>query len=487
MQHIHHTAHHQPRCFAPCRTCSLHAHGRWVPASRAYVEPADEQILRVMDEKNRNQSGCSRHGKAALPAQEFEPSHCTLKRFDRAAACSALGSRKSLVFVGDSLTSQLFYSLALLLGGFAEAGRIQMHASVCNDQVRMVFVRSDLALWMPAVSDNSTMRWKREMDDRAIGHVNPFLVNGLWQQRAVRDADILVIGAGLHYGGTTWSLDRNRIARTPNSTKGPPRPDNGLAFRNLNYTLARALEARGHWGHHPASLIVLGAPVPIPACRRYTQPITLAEAFRARLEYTPKSDPDFAAFLAKFHYNVLELWQSLFETNTILQRTASSWDASFLDVAPISMTRPDGASAQHGGGGIAYDCLHSCQPGPVDTWTRLLLALVDDNRDEIFGDNWQSPSRFFRGRFVERKGFLQARSTYFLEECSERPDCWSAEEDGLAPNSTGTRFAVAKDGKTRTTSKAKPCCAVEPLPDARGEPWWPFGDGPGVGVRSLAT
>ena len=190
-----------------------------------------------MDEKNRNQSGCSRHGKAALPAQEFEPSHCTLKRFDRAAACSALGSRKSLVFVGDSLTNQLFYSLALLLGGFAEAGRIQMHASVCNDQVRMVFVRSDLALWMPAVSDNSTMHWKREMDDRAIGHVNPFLVNGLWQQRAVRDADILVIGAGLHYGGTTWTLDRNRIARTPNSTNGPPRPDNGLAFRNLNTLL----------------------------------------------------------------------------------------------------------------------------------------------------------------------------------------------------------------------------------------------------------
>ena len=496
MQHIHHTAHHQPRCFAPCRTCSLHAHGRWVPASRAYVEPADEQILKTMDEKNRNQSGCSRHHKEALPAQEFEPSHCTLKRFDRAAACSALGSRKSLVFVGDSLTHQLFYSLALLLGGSVAAGRIQVHASLCNDQVRMLFVRSDLALWLPTLSDsyNISEHRKRGIDEKAVGRANPFLVNGQWVQRAVRDADVLVIGTGLHYGMTTWSLDRNRIARDPNSTHGPPRPDNGLVFRNLNYTLARALEARGHWGHHPASLIVLGAPVPIPACRRYTQPITLAEAFRARLEYTPESDPDFAEFLTKFPANILELWQSLFETNTILQRTASSWDASFLDVAPISMTRPDGASAQQGGGGLAYDCLHSCQPGPVDTWTRLLLALVDDNRDEIFGgDNWQSPSRFFRGRFAEEcKPFCSflnltaTRSTQFFEECSERPDCWSTEEDGLAFNS-GTRFAVAKDGKTRTTSASKPCCAVKPLPDARGEPWWPFGDGPGVGVRTLAT
>ena len=56
--------------------------------------------------------------KAGAPRTHFnwEPTHCSLKDFDRAAACAALRGRVVHI-VGDSLSAQLFLSMTMILGG----------------------------------------------------------------------------------------------------------------------------------------------------------------------------------------------------------------------------------------------------------------------------------------------------------------------------------------------------------------------------------
>ena len=119
------------------------------------------------------------------------------------------------------------------------------------------------------------------------------------------------------------------------------------------------------------------------------------------------------------------------------------------------------AAAQTHASVDTYDCLHSCQPGPVDTWARLLLALVDDNRDSFLGGDRPSPSRFFAGRLANRSTFL-ARSigtsaTLAFEGCTENPECRDSDEPS----------AVRQPPRLA-------CCAVSTQPAATAEPWWPF-------------
>ena len=72
--------------------------------------------------------------------------------FTTEASCNTLRG-KQLLFAGDSTMWQLFLSFVLMHGG--QLGRnmvmtsaaTDLSASVCDDQVRAVFVRSDLLLW----------------------------------------------------------------------------------------------------------------------------------------------------------------------------------------------------------------------------------------------------------------------------------------------------------------------------------------------------
>jgi hypothetical protein len=419
--------------------------------------------------------------KHPVPAMEFHPEHCTLRHYHRESACALLDG-KSLLFVGDSLAMQQYSALMILLGGNVSSGKVQSHASMCNHRTRAVFVRSDLALWLPMPSNEATSSEKTRYlrAHKSLRHLNPLLLMGTFEQRAVRDADVLVLGVGHHYGITSWGIQRARQVRdnnTSQSRQGPPRPDtSGLLTRSLNYTLTRLVDARRRWGHAPASVIILGAPVPIPACRRYKRPLTLTEALAARLDYhAANRDSKFARVMEKFPVSLLELWQQLFEANAVLQWTAGSFGASFVDVAPISMMRPDAAAAQQTGD---YDCLHSCVPGPVDTFVRLLLGLIDDNRAVFLGGDRPSPSRFFKGALANASTFLfraySQSATSHLESCTEDPGCH--DDEGVAAGSSPPRMG---------------CCAVGSQPNAMIEAWWPLKtDGAAltrdVGIRTLA-
>lgn len=104
---------------------------------------------------------------------------------------------------------------------------------------------------------------------------------------------------------------------------------------------------------------------------------------------------------------------------------ALSIGSSYIDIGPISALRPDGAMARftkkarsHAliheravttrslrsqAGTIDEDCLHSCLPGPVDTWSRLLLSLIQQRFSRpLSGEPHPAPvsvrtgSRFFQ-------------------------------------------------------------------------------------------
>ena len=187
----------------------------------------------------------------------------------------------------------------------------------------------------------------------------------------------------------------------------------------------------------------------------------------ARLEYTPEREPQFAETVAKFPVSLMLLWQQMFEANTILQWMAASSGIAFLDVAPISMMRPDGATAHAGTIALNYDCLHSCEPGPVDTYARLLLGLIDDNRAAFLGDGRPSPSRFFTGFHANVSEFVTARSTYDFEICTEDAAC---RDEWFHP---------------QNRSSPRPCCAVSTLPAVTEEAWWPYNKNGGEAVWSV--
>ena len=99
-------------------------------------------------------------------------------------------------------------------------------------QVRLNFVRSDLAMWTPYLGDYIR-----------VGRCDVTLGQGLWVHRAT-DADVVILGVGQHVPGTLaalYSVSNSRYA------KGWDRPWEELAtsffHANLNHTLA-SLQAR---------------------------------------------------------------------------------------------------------------------------------------------------------------------------------------------------------------------------------------------------
>jgi|Transcript_34298 hypothetical protein len=68
-------------------------------------------------------------------------------------------------------------------------------------------------------------------------------------------------------------------------------------------------------------------------------------------------------------------WWRLPKRNAEEQRDVEkSLDALYLNVWPLSMANGQGRRDP------PRDCVHYCLPGPIDQWTRLLLALLIDQR-----------------------------------------------------------------------------------------------------------
>ena len=87
-------------------------------------------------------------------------------------------------------------------------------------------------------------------------------------------------------------------------------------------------------------------------------------------------------------------WESIFDRNRIAVPLFEGIGAKILDIEPMTTLRPDGHMARfhpnnwkfEGAGKVVQvqenlfaDCLHYCTPGPMDTWTELLMNMLLGN------------------------------------------------------------------------------------------------------------
>ena len=474
-----------PGCFAGK---ARYAEGRWLPTSREAPYRLEHSLWKQMNV--RGMPGNSNHhwglctdvalgpsgpdavygptkllGRARNVARqryEWVPSRCSLVRFDRRKACRVLDGKQVLV-AGDSATAQFFLSLMLQLGGPRALGHNRrggsavlkdLTASACEDAVRLNFVRNDLLTWTSQVDELRELG-KQCTSGRAL--LQPFAGR-------VRDADILILGTGHHYPHVP-----------PHDGK---ESRDSVFLQSLNYTLSNVLRVRAEAGHAPQSVVLLGAPIPVAGCSRFSVPISPAQAFAANSSLNKWSDH----------------WQQSSRFSQLTQRVAAERGVNFIDVAPLSIQRPDDtlarwcrlsgldcykreeqlrkqllkdAKQQRKTGQVEplgtqrearrsvreasfqivpdadyleEDCLHTCLPGPVDEYVRLLYNLL---RSRTFGA--RSPSTFNTsaiGQLDRRRFFAKNLSSWLytqgaenLEPCADASNqrcAFLSAEQGLA-------------------------------------------------------
>ena len=343
-------------CFDACDgACSAHAVGRWVRREQPPPYRLDGGLYKLAGMKTTAVSAahygrCDDVSPSPRALYDWKPDGCALEPFSASASCAAMRGRQ-LLFAGDSTIWQLFLSFVLLHGGRLgrNAGHIstasELTASLCGDGVRAVFVRTDLLLW-------TTHHWEYTMARRA----DTTIKGAAFVQRAL-DADLVVFGIGHHLPRV---MDRLNKLGAPEDW---PKRDAFFA-RNLNHTLSRALRMRAARGRDPASLVLVGATIPVSGCSRFGEPISLAASVGTAAEAAPRNQ-------------YTSRWQAMPVYNQVAHWLARSAGARFVDVAAPSAQRPDAAMArfQPNAGAMDEDCLHFCLPGPVDTWSQLLFNL----------------------------------------------------------------------------------------------------------------
>ena len=297
---------------------------------------------------------------------------------------------------GDSTAGQLWYSLVVQLKGTfgknsrAVSGLDEAVASDCNDTVRITFSRNDLLVLNPRY-----FAFFLRFDGNVKLH--PFA------EKAGRDADIVLLGTGHHFPSFVNSLSERFGAKMP---------PNAFFHLNLNSTLAQIVNRRQRYGHHPSSTMLISSVIPVPGCRRFTRPLSLADSLYAQ---SAAITPEFVGLRL--------FWDGVLKQNTIAQWLAMEHGVSFLDISALSLMRPDGQMARFS---PKNDCLHSCLPGPVDTWIQLGFNLWEGLRDRL--RDMAPPThgaRFFASdnqTWIRRRGLA-----YGFEFCnaSATQECWS--------------------------------------------------------------
>ena len=447
-----------PGCFAGT---ARYAEGRWLPTLREAPYRLKHSLWKKMNvpgmrsDSNHHWGLCTdvalspsgpgsasgqknlqrRATHVARQQYEWVPSKCSLARFDRQKACRTLHGKQVLV-AGDSATAQFFLSLALQLGGPGALGHNRrggssvfkdLTASACEDTVRLNFVRNDLLTWTSQVAELGELG---KQCTKGSALLQPFAGR-------VRDADILILGTGHHYPHVP-----------PHAGK---ESRDSVFLQSLNHTLSKVLGVRGAAGHALQSVVLLGAPFPVAGCSRFSAPITPAQALTAN------------SSLNKWSSN----WQQSSRFSQLTQLVATKRVVSFIDVAPLSMQRPDdtmarwcrlsgrdcyqraGQSRREAGFRIVpdadyleEDCLHSCLPGPVDEYVRLLYNLLRNRNFAARSPSTSNASAFRTSQFRDRRFFAKNLSSWLYTEGAERlescadvndPRCaFLSSEQGLA-------------------------------------------------------
>ena len=489
----------KPQCFASCATCNLQSVGRWVPRSSPPPYRLNHSLWATMGLSGPPASSSQHYGlcddrtaklsPTPRPLYEWDAEKCELPKFDRGRMCRLLRG-KQVVVAGDSTAGQLFLSLVLLLGG--SFGRNSRHtsaisditASVCGDTCRMNFIRNDLLLWS---THRSEFNRARECDK--------LLKADAFVQRVVRDAHLLVLATGHHFPASIEAASNGGSGLAAAAVAGTAGAGAaageakvmGFFGNSLNHTLAHLMAARASYGHRPASVTLVGASIPTPSCSRFSEPLTAAGwlAADATLSSGSKYSPR---------------WRQMPRLNNQLQWLAQAFGTGFVDIAAPSSRWPSGMMAgfTRGAGGVDEDCLHSCLPGPVDTYSQLVLesflarqAELETGR-EIGRETGREIGREPRRPLTDESGGVAPQGQVEEGTASHSPDGRRLRGRGSNPAAAGAATAppVRPDGRRFFSVDAaswlkdrNAASQFESCSGARGQcvraevskqPWWPF-------------
>ena len=356
-----------------------------------------------------------------LKAFEWMPNGCSLHSRNKmaAAACRKLRERR-IVFVGDSVVEQLFFSFTMLMQGNFSASdtiwtehrrfrratqkrlgpqrsleRVEVHG--CG--VRLQFVRSDLLIWSATREDIYDVFQIRN---------HPVLVDF---RAAIVSADIVVLGTGHHFANAFeapfYASIRKNGARDKFGAKGL-RWETFFAG-NLNRTLRRVIAARRAAGLAARESVIVVSPTrPVPRCWDHVEPIDVAarregQDLGTRLRAVLLSDAkDLRRASQCKNWRALDTgtacsnrsdaaylsaqWNGWSTYRSVARQLAEAVGATFFDTYPLAALRPDAAigrfmdkvaeGQQKSISDAFRDCVHFCLPGPPDEWSRILAGLL---------------------------------------------------------------------------------------------------------------
>ena len=146
--------------------------------------------------------------------------------------------------------------------------------------------------------------------------------------------------------------------------------------------------------------------------------------------------------------------------------------ASYIATDELSAHRPDAAMAHVSDkiGAADEDCLHSCMPGPVDTWSRLLYNLMRSWRDAADAGAAAEPpaARGGRGFFsMPRDTWLGSRgASTALEQCHGRRGPGACVEASVAKMWWWPFANCSKAARLRSAPPADAASVVAEAPPA---------------------
>lgn len=254
------------------------------------------------------------------------------------------GSR--LLFVGDSTQGQLFTSFVHALGvlssewGSCHPGwetpdvehvhEIDLTVQLCApgpSGVTARFIRNEAAVFNLTEAELAERRSRVAVFCRFTPEV-------------AAEADVIVLNRGFHYAPPeTFTAEFDATLR--GLMRLPPLPPRAGGVAPT--------------GRRQRRVIVRSTHAPIPRCNPHSRisPVSLAHLVKnGRREYH---------------------WDSLAGVNAIAECLAHAHGATFIDVYHQSSFRPDAAVKRD-------ECVHSCLPGPVDEWSRLIALLLVHDR-----------------------------------------------------------------------------------------------------------
>ena len=279
----------------------------------------------------------------------WQPTGCHLEPLSVASWCAALGGR-NLLFVGDSLMEQTFRSLVLRLQALGDG----FHARQKTTDARSTCRRTRSYTALPGCTRATELcACKGEPGGPSIIR---YVSNGALDPHSdpttkCRRCCPFNATAGPFFDEfqvfvlNTMSGDRGHVAR---------------AARDVRAVAEAA-------GSHPLVIyrtITLGH----VGCENFSRPIeTEEEALAVQRRHA--------------RYG----WHDFERRSDAAARTFSKeLDAITLDVRPLLLARADAhmaaRSPQENGG---YDCLHWCQPGPLDTLSDMLQDILRHDRRSI--------------------------------------------------------------------------------------------------------